>query len=184
MSMPQLPADQKNDTSGPPASPASVGALNKGSPFRSLYRDERHRLVLVDSHGNTYTDVEPVRCFPVSHPDQWIAICDEQGHELACIQHMAELDPQLRRTLEEELAGHEFVPVVQRIVEVREESDCSYWELETDRGPVSFETNAENAVQRLNGHRAMILDKTGIRYLIPDTAALDRASRRMLEQYL
>lgn len=150
----------------------------------SLYRDERRRLVLIDAQGQRHVDVEPVRCFPVSFPDQWIAICDEQGHELACIQRLAQLDPQLRQTLEEELAGHEFVPVVQRVVQIREESDCCCWELETDRGPVSFQTNDENVVRRLADRRAMLLDKTGIRYLIPDTAALDRASRRLLEQYL
>lgn len=149
-----------------------------------LYRDERHRLVLLDAQGQRHVDVEPVRCFPVSHPDQWIAICDEQGHELACLQHLTRLDPQLRQTLEEELAGHEFVPIVQRVVQVREESDCCYWELETDRGLVSFQTNDENVVRRLNGRRAMLLDKNGIRYLIPDTSALDRASRQLLEQYL
>jgi len=159
-------------------------ATSSAGPGFTLHRDERRRLVLTDAQGQRHVDVEPVRCFPVSFPDQWIAICDEQGHELACIQHLGQLDPELRRTLEEELAGHEFVPVVQRIVQIREESDCSCWELETDRGPVSFQTNDENVVRRLNGRRAMLMDKSGIRYLIPDTGALDRPSRRLLEQYL
>jgi hypothetical protein len=149
-----------------------------------LYRDERRRLIFVDAHGQQHVDVEPVRCFPISSPDRWIAICDEQGHELTHIQHLTQLDPPLRQTLEEELAGHEFVPVVQRVVQVTEESDCCRWDLETDRGSISFQTNDENVVRRLNGSRVMLLGQNGIRYLIPDIAALDRNSRRLLEQYL
>jgi hypothetical protein len=150
----------------------------------TLHRDARQRLVLVDAAGCVHEDVEPVRCFPISHPQNWIAICDALGHELVRIQDPTALPPDVRQTLETELAGHEFVPVVERIIKVVEEADHCQWYTETDRGPVSFRTSDEDAVRRLDDQRAMILDLNGIRYLVPDITVLDRASRRLLDQYL
>jgi len=42
----------------------------------------------------------------------------------------------------------------------------------------------EDAVRRLDARRVIIVDSGGIRYLIPDAAALDSASRRLLDRYV
>ena len=107
-----------------------------------------------------------------------------EGHELAYVHQPDALPPEVRRTLEEELAVHEFVPTVTRILEVVEDSDSCRWQLETDRGPIRILTSDENAVRRLGPRRVIILDTTGIRYLIPDMDALDKASLLMLDQYV
>jgi hypothetical protein len=39
-------------------------------------------------------------------------------------------------------------------------------------------------VHPLDGHRALLTDANGLRYLIPDVRALDAHSRRLLERYL
>jgi len=153
------------------------------SPNFRLLRDAQRRLVLVDADGRQHADVEPVRCFPISFPEQWISICDAQGKELVSVRHLAALEPDVRQILEEELGQHEFVPIVQKIVEMDADSDCCRWCLETDRGLVRFQTVDENAVRRLDAQRAMIVDAAGIRYLIPSLAQLDRDSRRIIEQY-
>jgi hypothetical protein len=60
----------------------------------------------------------------------------------------------------------------------------SEWEVETDRGPTRFILNNEDDVRRLDDQRALVIDASGIRYLIPDLRSLDAASRRVLERYL
>ena len=150
---------------------------SNGAGFALQY-DSQRRLVLIDSQGQRHVDVEPVRCFPISYPDQWISICDAQGHELARVKELDSLAGDVRRTLEEELAGHEFVPIVTRIVEVRADSESCRWKIETDRGPISFLTNDDNAVRRLDRQRAMIIASSGIRYLIPVVDQLDKPSLR------
>jgi hypothetical protein len=158
--------------------------MSRTSHAFTLQRDARQRLVLMDAAGTAHVDVEPVRCFPISGPDQWIAICDAQGRELVRIRDLSELDPALRASLERELAGHEFVPAIVRISEVEEGPEFCQWHVETDRGPISFQANDEGAVRRLDERRVMILDTTGIRYLVMDLAALDKPSQRILERYL
>ena len=150
----------------------------------TLDHDSLQRLVLIDAEGRSHVDVEPVRCFPISHPDRWISLCNQEGHELACIEDLSTLPKKTRWMLEEELAGHEFVPVITRIHEVIEDADSCRWHVDTDRGSVRFRTADENSIRRLGENRGMILDTEGIRYLIPDIAGFDTKSRRILDRRL
>ena len=56
--------------------------------------------------------------------------------------------------------------------------------METDRGPTRFTLESEDDVRRLGAHRVLITDAKRLRYHVPDTRALDPASRRVLERYL
>jgi hypothetical protein len=149
----------------------------------SLYRDPRRRLVLVRTEGEEVA-VQPVRCFPISCAEQWISICDLNGHELLCVQDPAALKAEVRNLLEEELARHEFVPIVERILRISDDSECAEWDVQTDRGPTTFHIDSDDAVRRLEGQRVMIIDSCGTRYLIENTRALDRASNWLLDRYI
>ena len=152
-------------------------------PF-GLHYDAWGRLVLTDAAGREHVGVEPVRAFPISDPRHGLALCDAEGHELVWVEDLDALPPPLRRFLEDDLARREFVPVVRRIVAVSAPVEPSEWEVETDRGRTRFVLNSEDDVRRLSDHRALLVDAHGIRYLIPDTRALDATSRRLLERYL
>jgi hypothetical protein len=150
----------------------------------ALAHDAWGQLVLTDGHGQRHVGVEPVRGFPISNPEQGISICNAEGHELFWIDNLDDLPPAVRRLLEEDLARREFKPVLRRIVKVSANTEPSEWQVETDRGPTRFVVNSEDDVRRLDGHRAMVIDAQGVRYLIPDTRALDAVSRRYLERFL
>jgi hypothetical protein len=150
----------------------------------SLSHDAWGRMVLVDAQGVRHIGVEPVRAFPISDPDHWVSICDAEGRELVCVEDLAKLEPALRQMLVEDLARHEFVPVIQTILGVSADADPSHWEVETDRGRTSFLLNSEDDIRRLGPHKALVIDAQGIRFLIPDIRKLDASSRRLLERYL
>jgi hypothetical protein len=152
-------------------------------PFE-LSSDAWGRLVLVDGHGQRHVGVEPVRAFPISSPRQGIAICDSDGKEILWIDRLDDLPQPVRGMLEEALARREFVPVLRRILNINTLTEPSEWQVETDRGRTRFVLNNEDDVRPLDGHRAMVIDAQGIRYLIPDTRSLDATSRRLLERYL
>ncbi len=127
--------------------------------------------------------VRPLRLFPLTDPAHWIAILDEQGRELACIEDPATLDAGQRSALEAALAKRHFVPVIRRIVAITRAADGHDWRVETDRGASTFRTETDESIQTLGGGRIVIIDKLGTRYLLPDVADLDRDSRRKLERY-
>ncbi len=149
-----------------------------------LEHDSFGRLVLIDAGGTHHVGVEPIRGFPISAPETGLSLCDSDGHELVWIDDWRELSAAMRAIIEAELARREFVPQIRRIVSVSLQTDPCQWEVETDRGPTRFVLKSDNDIRRIAGGRAIVTDAHGIRYLIPDTKSLDRASRRILERYL
>ena len=149
-----------------------------------LHHDALGRLVLTGADGCEHVDVEPARAFPISDPANRISIRDAQGHEISWIESLAGLPPDVRAVLETDLRRREFTPVVKRILHMAAFTEPSQWDVETDRGRTQFLLGNEDDIHRLEGHRAVIIDTHGIRYLIPDTRALDGHSRRILERYL
>ncbi|HEV2972463.1 MAG TPA: DUF1854 domain-containing protein [Pirellulales bacterium] len=149
-----------------------------------LHHDALGRLVLTDAHAVEHVDVEPARAFPISDPLNRISIRDNHGRELLWVESLADLPPDVRSVLETDLMRREFIPIVTRIVHMTAFTEPSQWDVETDRGRTQFLLGNEDDIHRLEGHRAIIVDTHGIRFLIPDTRALDAPSRRILERYL
>ena len=154
-----------------------------GGPF-GLSRDAWGRLVLTEPGGRQHVSLTPVRAFPISAPEQGLALCDDEGREVWWVEALGELPLQLRQLLEEELGRRQFMPIIQRVLRISAPAEPSQWEVVTDRGRTSFLLNSEDDVHCLEGHRALITDAHGARYLIPDTRVLDSPSRQLLERLL
>lgn len=137
-----------------------------------------------DANGQLTDNVRPVRLFPLTVPNKWIALFSSSGVEIACIEDPAELSESSRTTLETELERREFVPKIERIVWTSGNSEPCEWKVVTDRGNTSFILKDEKDVRRLTETSVLILDSHGIRYLIPNRHTLDNFSRRVVEWYV
>lgn len=141
------------------------------------------QLVLVDAAGVHHEDVRPVRIFPLTDPHRWISLQSSAGTELAFVEDPAALEQDQRACLESALAKRDFIPVIRAIHRISRAADGHDWQVLTDRGPTTFHVENDESIQNLGGARMVIIDHSGTRYLIPDTRALDKASRRRLERY-
>lgn len=151
----------------------------------SLERNVWGQLVLSLPDGRRLEGIEVVRAFPISAPGEYLSICNGEGREVMCIEDPSALPPRLLEMLDEEVARREFVPVVVRIEEVLADANPSQWRIVTDCGPTTFLVeDGDHDVRRLGPNRILLVDTHGIRYLIPDTLALDAHSRRILDRYL
>jgi hypothetical protein len=162
---------------------AASGGRDGGTASFDLDLDAWGRLVLTDAEGRRHVGVDPVRAFPLSQPDGWIALVDAEGRELLLIEDPARLRPGVRLRLEAELSRREFLPIVTRVEGISSTLGGSRWRVETDRGPAEFRVEGDDAVRRLGPRRLLITDAQGRRYLVPDLDALDARSRRRLESY-
>jgi hypothetical protein len=154
----------------------------QSKPF-TLHRDPWSQLVLTDEAGNVHVGIVPVRMFPFSDRSHWVSVLDAQGREITCIEDLAALDGSLRELLEEELGQREFIPSIRRIVHVSGDTEPCEWQVETDRGPTRFVLKSEDDVRRLAPYQSLVIDATGMRYLVPDVRKLDPYSRRVMEEY-
>ena len=149
-----------------------------------LQRDAFGRLMLIDSEGTAHAGVTTVRAFPISSPEDGIAIVDPYGHELAWIDRVDDLPADLRARVEGELASREFMPIISRIVDVSSFATPSTWKVVTNHGDTQFVLKGEEDIRRLGIQGLLIADSHGIHFLIRDRYALDAHSRKILDRFL
>ena len=149
-----------------------------------LQRDASGRLVLIDAAGERHEGVVPVRAFPISAPEDGIALVDAHGHELAWIERIEDLPAGLAEIVADELAIREFMPVINRIISVSSFATPSTWRVATNRGETDLVLKGEEDIRRLTPPALLIADTHGIHYLIRDRGALDAQSRKFLDRFL
>ena len=149
-----------------------------------LRRDAFGRLVLTDAEGREHVGVVAVRAIPISAPDEGISVVDVDGHELAWVPRLDELDDARRTLLTEALEQREFMPRLLRVTAVSSFATPSTWSVETDRGPTSFVLKGEEDIRRLGPGLLIVNDAHGVQYLIQDLLGMDKHSRKLLDRFL
>ena len=150
----------------------------------NLTRDAFGRLVFVDNEGQAHAGVMPVHAFPISAPESGIALVSAEGSELLWIENLSELPVAMQTLLQQELAQREFMPLIARIRHVASFATPSTWQVETDRGDYDLVLKSEDDIRRLPHNALLITASCGIQFLIRDTKALDKESRRLLDRFL
>jgi len=161
----------------------SLAVVPSVPPFR-LARAADGRLVFTHADGTTVDGVVPVRAFPVTGPDDGVALVDGEGRELVWIERLDALPAPVRTLVEETLAAREFLPEILRIVSVSHDETPCEWVVETDRGRTAFRLEGEDDIRRLGATMLLVTDAAGVEYLVRNPMTLDAASRRLLDRFL
>jgi hypothetical protein len=142
--------------------------------------------LLCTLEGDTHRDVQLKCAFPMSHPGQYIVLKDPEKGELGIIRDSKEMDPDQEQIVLGELRKAYFVPVITRILSVKEEFGMSAWEVETDRGSCTIKVRRrgkESVTERDDGG-IILTDVDSNRYEVKDVNALDSKSRALLGQLI
>ena len=153
------------------------------TPF-TLQRDAFGQLVLTDAQGSDHVGVVAVRAFPIAAPEEAISLVDVDGHERAWIDRLDELPEPARALVAEALTQREFMPLIQRLLDVSGFVTPSTWHVDTDRGTTAFVLKGEEDIRRLAPGVLIVNDEHGVQYLIRDLQSMDRHSRRLLDRFL
>ncbi len=149
-----------------------------------MYRNSSGRLVLTLPDDQIHEGVVPVRAFPVHAPDGCLALMSADGKELFWVETPAELPEDVFALVQEEISTRELMPEIHRITSVSTFSTPSTWSVETNRGTTQFILKGEEDIRRLFGSTLIITDSHGLRFLLRDMLALDKASRKILDRFL
>lgn len=171
--------------------PAQPATLTEASDLRYLNPSTlqffRHGATLRLTIENELSclQVTVVRLFPLSEPQSYLSIRSGDNNEIGVLMAASELDLESRQLVAEELERRYLVPVVQRVIAVKERFGTIEWQVETDRGTRTFTTRElrENVAQP-SPNRYLLSDVDGNRYDVRDLQALDPASRMHLSRYL
>ena len=171
------------DKKSPPAGSAAPAASFLAGV--QLQRNAHGSLVLTMPGYIPQSGVTPVRAFPLAAPSEGLSLLGRSGQELLRIDRLDEVPDTLRSLIEEELAVREFAPTILRIRSVSGFSVPSTWQIDTDRGATELVLKAEEDIRRLRGRTTLLIAAAdGVSYRVPDSTALDKVSRKLLERFL
>ena len=137
------------------------------------------RLTLRDDRS--WSKVSVARAFPLSDPDHFLGFLDGDGKDIGLLHDPGQLDTESRQIVEEELEKRYFVPVVERVLTVKEEFGTIYWTVETDRGKKEIIVrNLRDSLQELSASRVIITDVDGNRFEFADVSKLDSKSQSVI----
>jgi len=150
----------------------------------------RIRLALPDSVRATcevgeegrFENVEVVRSFPLTIPDQYITLIAADGAEIGIVRDPTLLDEESRAAVDSLLARRYFTPEIQRIERLTQEASLWRWRVMTNRGEVTFYLRGvRDSIHEVAPGRWQIFSVDGQRYEIRDLGALDARSRALFE---
>ena len=153
------------------------------NPF-DMQRDAFGRWVVVMPNGTRHAPVTALRAYPVSAPDEGVALMGADGHEIFWIEALAQLAEPLRSQVVQALNEREFLPEIWQLTAVSSFATPTTWSVVTDRGATQFLLKGEEDIRRLTGTVLLINDANGVQFMIRDLAAMDKHSRKLLDRFL
>ncbi|MFP4056053.1 MAG: DUF1854 domain-containing protein [Candidatus Brocadiia bacterium] len=158
-------------------------ALLKASELR-VRRDEEGCLILTYG-GRTQPLGSVMGAFPLTRPGRMVSLRNAEGEEIGMLDNVGALDPESRDIMRQELERSYFMPRILDIADIREELNVVTWEVETNRGPRTFQVrNVRQNVRRMGRRRFVVKDVDGNRYEIRDWANLPAPAQKLIEVYL
>jgi hypothetical protein len=170
--------------SAPPIDPASFELrILEPKKIRVFRVAGVTRLTL--ENDRSWTKVSVARAFPLSDPDHYLGFLDGAGKDVGMLHDPGQLDPESRKVVEEELEKRYFVPIVERVLHVKEEFGTVYWTVDTDRGEKEIVVrNLRDNLQELSSSRIIVTDADGNRFEFPDINKLDSKSLSIIMRNL
>ncbi len=135
--------------------------------------------------GDSFKKVRLRQCFPLSHPGEYLALCEAEGEgEVGFVESLEELNASSREAIGEALAEASFLMEVVRIDSIEDGPALREWRVVTTRGPRRFLTQLDAWPRELEGGGILIEDVSEDLYLVRDPGALDEKSRERLWYYV
>ncbi len=135
----------------------------------------------------TYDRVGVYLTFPLTNPQEYISIreADEKAKEIGMIRSLNDMPRKVQEMIEEQVRLRYFMPVIRKVMEVKDEYGYAYWHVQTDFGSCRFTTHmGGDAVVSLGDARYQITDIDGNRYDLPDLYALTVMERKKLDLFI
>lgn len=125
--------------------------------------------------------------FPLTNAEEFISIreTDEKAKEIGMIRDLKELGKDVQEMVREQIRLRYFMPIIRKVMDVKDEYGYAYWHVMTDFGVCRFTTHmGGDAVVNISGARYQITDIDGNRYELPDLYALTVMERKKLDLFI
>ena len=125
--------------------------------------------------------------FPLTEPEEYISVreADEKAKEIGIIEKLSQLEKDQQDMIREQIRLRYFMPVITKVLDIKDEYGYAYWNVTTSFGACRFTTRMSgDAVILLGEARMMVTDIDGNRYEIPDFYRLSVTERKKLDLFI
>lgn len=143
--------------------------------------------VSLQTGGREYPRIGVYLTFPLTMPEEYISIreADEKAKEIGIIEKLSALEKDQQEMIREQIRLRYFMPVITKVLDVRDEYGYAYWNVMTSFGACRFTTRMSgDTVIFLGESRLMVTDIDGNRYEIPDFYKLSVQERKRLDLFI
>lgn len=143
--------------------------------------------ISLKTEGAEYARVGIYLTFPLTNPEEFISIreADEKAREIGLIEKLSDLDTDQQEMIREQIRLRYFMPVITKVLDVKDEYGYAYWHVTTNFGACRFTTQMSgDAVISLSDSRLLVTDIDGNRYEIPDFYQLSVIERKKLDLFI
>ena len=176
------------------AAPTVKPVPSKSDDFTPRYLDPAELTLTRSEVGTARLEIRDEACYlrvvvrrlmPLSNPDSYISLAADEDTEIGILVKPSELAPESQKILREELDKRYFTPTIQKIYRVKEQFGIHEWEVETERGRITFSVRGLNQnIKQVPPARLFVTDVRGNRYDIPDYQKLDAQSYQQIQRHL
>jgi len=141
----------------------------------------------LNANHREYSRVGIYLTFPLTNPEEFISIreADEKAKEIGLIESLSSLAADQQEMIREQIRLRYFMPVITKILDIKDEYGYAYWHVMTSFGACRFTTQMSgDAVISLSDSRLMVTDIDGNRYEIPDFYQLGVMERKKLDLFI
>ncbi len=153
----------------------------------AIFKKTKGGFLSVEFKGVLYRRVCVCQSFPFTQPGKFISLRenDEKGREIGIIEDIDKLNEETRALIEEQINLRCFMPVITKIVNVKDKYGFAYFDVLTDRGECRFTAHIFSGdIINLGDKRIIIKDVDGNRFEIPDLSKLSSSERKMIEVFI
>lgn len=143
--------------------------------------------VALKTPDKEYARVGIYLTFPLTNPEEFISIreADEKAKEIGMIEKLSLLAPDQQEMIREQIKLRYFMPVITKVLDIKDEYGHAYWHVTTNFGACRFTTQMSgDAVISLSDSRLLVTDIDGNRYEIPDFYQLSVMERKKLDLFI
>lgn len=143
--------------------------------------------VSLKTNESEYDRIGVYLTFPLTNPDEFISIreADEKAKEIGIIEKITDLKKDEQDMIKEQIRLRYFMPVIKKVLDIKEEYGYAYWHVQTDFGVCRFTTQMSgDAVIHLSDARLMVTDLDGNRYEIEDFYELSITEKKKLDLFI
>ena len=177
--------EMNGTSSATPTPPADAGRVRYLDAKKLRFAKHGACLRLTLEDAISYLEVEVTRLFPLSDPDCYLTVHDKDNEEIGIIARLSELDHENRNLILEKLERRYLMPIIRRVINVKERFGTAEWEVETSRGKRKFTMrNLRENISKVTPYRYLLRDVDGNRFDVHDLRELDSTSKGFLLRYL